>query len=266
MRAWIAAVLGGIAGAAATLVVIKLPPDAPAPLLDDHSKLERAIEAIQRRLDGREALEHAGGGGLTPVSPVAEPVTEQPGVPESNGRHGRQVAPAAPETPADLSKVSSEDLALEADDRHTNNFDISGAIKRYRELLSRASTPAHRRHCSIRLGDCYVRLHMDEEALRAYRDCVDASTEDHPERVACMITLARHEMATNAAEASRWIERALALETGRANETVHRLAADIARQQHDDAREIREIQWLIENVPHETGLGNRLAELRGQKR
>jgi tetratricopeptide (TPR) repeat protein len=172
--------------------------------------------------------------------------------------------------PADLSKVASADLALEADDRHANDFDISGAAKRYRELLARAGTPAELRHWHIRLGDCYFRLGMTEDAMREYRNCVDASTEDHGERVGCMIALAKNARTADPADARRWIDRALELEQGRSNRTVHEMAVFLARDASQTDVEVRELTWLVEHFPDEANAGagwkERISDLRGEKR
>jgi hypothetical protein len=269
VRAWIAAAVGGVVGAAATLVVVvALRPDTPAPPPVDAPALTREITSLRERLDRIER-----GSTLRlrpPTEPsAAPPVAEPEGISESNGSRGRRDASVASETPADLSKVSSADLALEADDRHTHDFDISGAAKRYRELLSRASTPSDRRHWWIRLGDCYVRLHHQEEAVEAYRGCIDASTEDHIERVTCMNFLACRESGTNPAEGMRWIDRALELQSGRENRATHETAAGLARELGQADREAREIQWLLDHGGSPDADANwreRLAELRGEKR
>ena len=262
----IAAVLGGIVGSAVTLVATKIEPDAPAPPQLDPSRVKRAIEMIERRLGGRDELDDAGGGGLSYVPPVAARAADAPEVPDSNGRtQGDE--PAVASAIVDFTKMTSEDLALEADERHTRDFDIAGATKRYRELLSRASTPSDRRHWSIRLGDCLTRLRNFDEAAQAYRNCVDASTEDHVERVACMVALARREQPTNLVEALRWTDRALELESGRMNVDVHLVSWEIARNLKQVDREIRELEWLTESAPYRLDAWSlRLAELRGEKR
>ena len=268
VRAWIAAALGGVAGAAAAFGVVSLQTETPAPPPADTSSLTREIATLRERLDRVER--GATARPRVPTEPPASwPSAETPDVPEGNGRWGGK-RPVAAETPADLSKVSSEDLAIEADDRHTHDFDISGAAKRYRELLSRAGTPAERRHWNIRLGDCYFRLQMWDESMRCYRDCVDASTEDHPERVGCMVALAKHDRTTDPAAARRWIDRALELSEGRSNRAVHEMAAFLARDADQSDVEIRELTWLVEHFPAEAnadaGWKERIAELRGEKR
>jgi hypothetical protein len=268
MRPFVAAVVGGAAGAAATLAVVALRAAPPAPPPADTSAMTREIAALRDRLDRLERIA-ATRPRVATEPPASPPVAEKPDVPDWTGR-GPRDAPVAELTPADLSKVSSVDLALEADERHARDHDIAGALKRYRELLSRASTPADRRHWLIRMGDCYVRLQHADEAVDAYRGCIDASTEDHPERVACMIYLARRELAfANAAESLRWLDRAEELGSGRENKTVHDLAADAARALRQTDREIRELEWLaarsLTESEHE-GVSQRLAELRGEKR
>jgi tetratricopeptide (TPR) repeat protein len=265
MRPFVAAVVGGAAVAAAALAVVALRAEPPAPPPADTSAMTREIAALRDRLDRLERIA-ATRPRVATEPPASPPVAEQPDVPDWNGRGSRD-APVAEPTPAELSKVSSADLALEADERHARDYDIAGALKRYRELLCRASTPADRRHWLIRVGDCYVRLRHEDEAAEAYRGCIDASTEDHPERVACMIYLARRESASNAAEAMRWLDRAEELESGRENHTVHELAADAARELRQTDREIREIQWLVDHhCSPADGWADRLALARGEKR
>jgi hypothetical protein len=267
VRAWIAAVVVGVAGFTASLVVYSRRTDPAAPPPGD-AALTRDIAALRERLDRLERS-LAARSRVAAEPSASGPVAESEGAPERSGRRGREGAPAAAETPVDLSKVSSADLALEADDRHAHDFDISGAAKRYRELLSRASTPSDRRHWNIRLGDCYVRLHHQEEAVEAYRACIDASTEDHIERVACMNFLACRESGSNPAEGMRWIDRALELESGRENRATHETAAGLARELRQADREVREIQWLLDHGGSPDADANwreRLAELRGEKR
>jgi tetratricopeptide (TPR) repeat protein len=262
MRAWIAAVVGALAGAAAALAVVALRPETPAASLTDTSSLTREIAALRARIDRMQRAAAA-------RPRVAAAPSSDGGDAPGTSVGGRGGPSAGDGTRVDLSKVSSEDLALEADDRHARDFDISGAAKRYRELLSRAATPAERRHWSIRLGDCYVRLQRHDEAMEAYRACVDASTEDHAERVACMQALARDARASDLGAARRWIDRALDLDTGRADRTVHELCCDLARDADDAAVESRELDWLLANSPglfERTQWKARLAELRGEKR
>jgi hypothetical protein len=271
VRAWIAAVVGGVAGAAAAAAFVALQPDAPAESSLDTSALTREIASLRDRLDRIERT--AVSRSRPAVEPSAPPEEDDEyvhvgGWNRHSGRgSGRERPPAVPEAPPDLSKVSSEDLALEADDRHTHEFDISGAAKRYLELLSRATTPSDRRHWSIRLGDCYVRLNMQDKAMQAYRDCVDASTEDHDERVACMIALARHARASDPEGARRWIDRAFDLERGRTNSTARAMSADLARDAKDTPREMTELEWLVANAQGDVSAWTeRLAGLRGERR
>jgi len=266
MRPLTAAVVGALAGAVAATIVVTLrstPPSTP------DEATARALAALEERVDRLERTA-AQRPRATPA-PAAEPAASAPQavVPESSGR-GRPDAPTPAETIADLSKVPSADLALESDERWARDFDIAGAVKRYRELLSRGGTPSERRHWFIRLGDCYVRLQNDAEAVKAYRECIDASTEDHDERIACMIALARRARSTNPAEARQWIDRALELGQGRSNRTVHELAVFLARDANQSDVEARELAWLVEHFPDEANAGagwnERISQLRGEMR
>lgn len=266
MRPSHAALIGGLAGAAAAVVVsLAIRPQTETPAAPDAAvaRLQAHVERLERSAAQRpRAIETAGA--VVQPAPAVSPE-------ESNGR-GRHDAESPPpaETPVDLSKVATADLALDADERHARDFDIAGAAKRYRELLARGGTPSERRHWFIRLGDCYVRLNRTDEAMQSYRDCVDASTEDHEERVACMIALARHARTTDAATARRWIDRALELGEGRSNRTVHEMAVFLARDANQNDAEARELTWLVEHFPDEANAGagwiERIEQLRGGKR
>jgi len=266
MRPLTAAVVGALAGAIAATIVVTL--RSPPPAAPDETAA-RAIAALTERLDRVERT--AAQRPRATSVPAAEPPASAPqaGVPESNGR-GRPDAPPPAETIVDVSKVPSADLALEGDERWARDFDIAGAVKRYLELLSRGGTPSERRHWLIRLGDCYVRLQNDADAAKAYRECIDASTEDHGERVGCMIALARRARSTNPAEARQWIDRALELGEGRSNRTVHEMAVFLARDANQTDVEARELAWLVEHFPDEANAGagwtERIAQLRGEKR
>jgi hypothetical protein len=256
MRATIAAVAGAVAGAVLVGVLVTRLNDATPPAAQTSAapdpEMLRTLARIEARLD---RLERRADAERHEVAPAASPVgAEEPAA-------DKAIVPVA-----DFTKTSTADLALDADERHARDFDVAGAAKRYLELLARGGTPSERRHWFIRLGDCYVRLQHEDQAAQAYRDCVDASTEDHPERVACMISLARRQISADPAEALRWIDRALELKSGRDNETVHRLGADLASMRHDDAREIRDLDWLVENAGAAPMWTSRLAELRGEKR
>jgi tetratricopeptide (TPR) repeat protein len=292
MRAFAAAVLGGIVATAATLGVVALCGRPTAGDVSSDEEAAREFERLRARIDRleRTAAQRSRAGessvpghlaapasasDATGATGAAEPAAARPDatvvwtrgrhdgdVPETNGRGGEGTT----STPVDLSKVPSADLALEADERHARDFDIAGAAKRYRELLARGGTPSERRHWFIRLGDCLVRLQRDDEGAEMYRNCIEASNEDHGERVGCMIALARREQPSNPAEALRWLDRALELETGRGNQTAHELAAQTARVLRDEARETRELQWLVENRGASETWTTRLEELRGQRR
>jgi len=265
MRPLIAAVAGGVAGAAAAVLVLAL--RAPPPVATDDTAA-RAVAQLGERLDRleRSAAQHPRVAPVAQVAATEPPAAAGGDVPDWGGR-GPRDAPSLPDTSVDVSKVATADLSLEADERWTRNEDVAGAAKRYRELLSRGGTPSERRHWLIRLGDCYVRLQHEDEAAQAYRDCVDASTEDHPERVACMIALARREERANAGEAVRWADRALVLESGRSNVDVHLLAWELAHSMKQVDREIRELEWLTKSAPYRLDSWSvRLAELRGEKR
>lgn len=268
VRAIVAALVGGVAGAAVAAIVLANRPDSPPepPRADEGvagalARIEERVDRLEKRNEVRTPRT-----GERPVAASAPmPVAEV--VPRSNGRHPRDT-PAPPD--ADLSKVPSADLALEADERHARDFDISGAARRYRELLARGGSAAERRHWYIGLGDCYVRLNRIDEGMAEYRNCVDASTEDHAERVGCMIALARNARSTNPADARRWIDRALELGEGRSCRAVHETAVFLARDSNQTDVEIRELTWLIERFPDEADAGagwkERVAQLRGEKR
>lgn len=272
MRPLVAAVIGGLAGAVAALAVsaaMNAPMDTPVAPDDSVARSVARLAARVDRLEREAALRprSAPPAGLVPVpTPGGEPQEFN-----GRGRHDAETpAPPVAETPLDLTKVASADLALEADERHARDYDIAGAAKRYRELLARGGSPSERRHWSIRLGDCYLRLHRDDEAMAAYRDCVDASTEDHAERVACMIALARDARNRSPADARRWIDRALELSEGRSNRAVHEVAVFLARDANQADVEARELGWLVEHFPDEANAGagwnERIVQLRGEKR
>lgn len=269
MRPLAAALVGGLAGAAATIsvVVSRATPDqvpaTPDPeLLRALARIEARIERIERSTASRPRED------LGPVRSSQVPVPPA-APPETPGGGDRPTAPAATDQMPGFSKIPSPDLALEADERYERDTDIAGAVQRYRELLSRGGTRSERMRWFIRLGDCYSRRSREDDAAQAYRDCIDASTEDCLERVLCMLALARHEREANPGEAQRWVERALATPTGEATAAAHKLAADFAREQQQEDREARELTWLIENEASDVQARiwkSRLAELRGEKR
>jgi len=253
MRASAAAVVGGVCGAvvAAAALVAGRPSAETPPATDDASartiaQLQARLERLERAAAQRPRSE-AGVAVASTASPTSVPADDAP---EHPGRVGP--SPAVVDGPADFSKTSTADLSLDADERHARNFDIAGAAKRYRALLDRGGSPAERRHWLIRLGDCLVRLHRDDEAATAYQGCIDASDEDHGERVGCMIWLARRALPTDAAATLRVVDRALLLETGRTNRTVHELGAEAAHALRQPDREIRELTWLVDTLPSDS--------------
>jgi hypothetical protein len=271
MRPLVAAVIGGLAGAVAALAVsaaMSSPMETPA-APDDAvtrtlARLAARVERLEHASEQRSrATEPAG----LAVSTASDPAPEEFSGPER--RDAGTPALEQPQTHEDLSKVASADLALEADERHMRNTGLAGATRRYRELLSRGGTPEERRRWFIRLGDCFYRLDHVDEAMQAYRDCVEASIEDHPERVACMLSLARHAGSESPDEALRWVDRAFEMESGREDAEVHRYSLSIAQETQDADRELRELTWLLDRRPADSrakGWSDRLAELRGDTR
>lgn len=270
MRVWIAAVLGVALGAGVVLVIFHGPAASSAPtgvgpsIATSLARIERRLDRLERAVSQRPAPTQAhAAGGLGDPDAIRE-VRE----PAATGHRDPAGAPDAAGAGADLSRVSAIDLSLEADERWARDEDIAGAAKRYRELLSRGGSPSERRHWFIRLGDCYVRMHRADEGLKAYRECIDASTEDHVERVACILELARHERVTNLHEALRWIDAALALSSTRYDTDLHLLAADVARDSNRTDREAQELRWLVEHRPGDADPEwvKRLAELGDERR
>ena len=269
MRPLAAALVGGLAGAAATITVVvsRATPDqvpaTPDPeLLKALARIEAGLDRVERSTASRPREDLGPDrSAQVPVPPAA--------LPQTPGGGDRPIAPAASDQLPGFSKVPSPDLSLEADERYERDTDIAGAVRRYRELLSRGGTRSERVRWFIRLGDCYSRRNREDDAAQAYRDCIDASTEDCVERVLCMLALARHEREANPGEAQRWVERALATPTGDAMAAAHKLAADFAREERQEDLEVRELTWLVENQasdPHARLWRSRLDELRGANR
>lgn len=203
-------------------------------------RLERAVDRLTTALDRLPER--------TAASPA--PPEDLPDGDATPRRPGRAAPPSdaaqRPSRAGAWEQIATDDLEMEADERHGGGTDSSGAVQRYRALLARGGTPAQVRRWSLRLGDSLIRLGRQEAACAAYQTAYEGAAQDEEgERLTALRGLFLN---AKPERALAWIDDALRSGTFPENAMdLHQMAADAASNAKMPDRQRAELTWLIEN-------------------